>query len=305
MFNPFKRNSRRGVPAAARSGGRGGRSLNLTLLLGGVAIVGTFALVFYILLGLNKQYTYFVAIREVPAGAVLESTDITAMTGSGNPIGSNVIIGTDEMNAHLGQLVTRELLVGDVIQYSTLFWQADNSSNNPADPNAGQHYAYRFTQLIPANDRGVVITGDPTTTYVRAGDYVDIYYADATSVRRMFEAQVLYAIPQVDPASGAAAGQVGVPTGTSFVLNLTPQQAQDLVWAQQNGTIRVALAPPDVTGGSTTQVTNQTYFDQTYGVSAVGSPGPVSSGASLPQVSGTTPVPSQGVPGLPSPAASK
>ena len=301
MFNPFKRNARRGVPTAARSGGR---SINLMLILGGVAIIGVFALVFYSLSSLNKQYTYFVATHEVPAGAVLQSTDIAPMTGAGDPIGNNVIVGTDAMNSHLGQLVTRELLTGDVLQYSALFWAADNSGNNPADPNAGQHYAYRFTQLIPANNRGVVITGDPTTTYVRAGDYVDIYYADATSVRRMFEAQVLYAIPQADPASGAAAGAVGVPTGTSFVLNLTPQQAQDLVWAQQNGTIRVALAPPDVTGGSTTQITNQTYFDQTYGVSAAG-PVASGSGASLPPVSGASPVPSQGVPGLPSPSASQ
>jgi Flp pilus assembly protein CpaB len=304
MNNPFKRNSRRGVPAAARSGGRGGRSLNLTLVLGGVAIVATFALVFYFLSSMNKQYTYFVAIKEVPAGAMLQTTDIQAMTGSGDPIGDNVIVGTDEMNSHLGQLVTRELLVGDVLQYSSLYWHSDNSANNPSDPNAGQHYAYRFTQLIQPNNRGVVITGDPTTTYVRAGDYVDVYYADATSVRRMFEAQVMYAIPQSDPASGAGSGQVGVPTGTSFVLNLTPQQAQDLVWAQQNGTIRIALAPPDVTGGSTTQVTNQTYFDQTYGVSSV-SPVSSGSGSSLPPVSGVTPAPSQGVPGLPSPSASK
>jgi hypothetical protein len=303
MPNFLKRNNRRGVPATIRTGGRGGRKLNLPLILAGVVIIGAFAVVFFFLSSMNKQYTYFVAITEVPAGSVLTSAEIAPRTGSGDPIG-NVIVGTDNMNAHLGQLVTRELLVGDVIQYSTLFWHADNSANNPADPNAGQHYAYRFTQLIPSDNRGVVINGDPTTTYVRAGDYVDIYFADAASVRRMFEAQVLYAIPQTDPASGAAAGQVGVPTGTSFVLNLTPQQAQDLVWAQQNGTIRVALAPPDVNQNSTTKITDQTYFDQTYGVSAVG-PVPSGSGASLPPLSQATPAPSQGVPGLPSPSATK
>jgi len=265
--------------------------------------------VFYVMSSMSRQYTYFVATREVPAGSYLTADEVQTETGTGDPSGPNIITNVDDMNARLGTLVIRELLPNDVLEYSSVYFHRPEST--ASDNVYSQQYAWRFTEILPAGSRAVVITGDPTTTYVRAGDYVDVYYAGTdpiagVTVRLMYQAQVLYAIPQPDPANNANTGGASVPTGTSFVLDLTPQQAQDLIWAQVNGNIRVALAAPDVTPNAPVVITDQTYFDQTYGTPSGITPGASgSAGASLPPLSGATAAPTSGIPGLPSPAPSK
>ena len=300
----LRRNRRSSMSAPGRSGAKHSSALNVPMILGAIAIIGVFASVFYVMTSLNHQYTYFTATRDVPAGSFLTSDDIATVTGTGDPSGPNVITNIDDMNARLGTLVVRELLPGDTLQYSTVYFHRVTDTNTDI---TSQQYAHRFTEILPAGSRAVVITGDPTTTYVRAGDYLDVYFADDNSVRRMFESKVIYAIPQIDPANNAAAGGgVSAPTGTSFVLDLTPQQAQDLVWAQLNGTVRVALAAPDVTSNSSTVITDQTYFNTTYGVSQVGVPGASAApGSSLPPLTGASAAPTSGIQGLPSAAASK
>jgi hypothetical protein len=90
------------------------------------------------------------------------------------------------------------------------------------------------------------------------------------------------------------------PSGTFFALgNINAQEAQDLIWAQANGTIRISIATAD-TNGSTTTVSDQNSFNQTYGQSVSGSPAPSSSanpGSNPAPVA--TPTPASSVPGLP------
>ncbi len=309
FFKSSRSNSGRGTSNASSGKPKKGGALNFPLIIGGFALIGVSIAVYIGMSTMSKHYTYFTATRDIPAGAYLTEGDLQAVTGNGDPSGPNIIVGTDDMNARLGTLVIRELLFGDTFQYSTVYFLRADQVSAPGDALAGQHFAYRFTEILPPGSRAIVINGDPTTTFVHAGDYMDVYFSDESSVRRMFEAKVIYAIPQPDPAAGAATeGGVSTPNGTSFVLDLTPQQAQDLVYAQTHGTIRVGLAAPNVDPNSNTATTDSTTFDKTYGATNVTGPSASSapnSGSSLPPLSVPTSAPTAGVPGLPSPAASK
>jgi len=130
---------------------------------------------------------------------------------------------------------------------------------------------------------------------------VDVYFVSSldNSVRRLFTKPVILVVPIPVPGTNDQGG-VTQPSGTFFALgNINAQEAQDLIWAQANGTIRISIATAD-TNDSTTTVSDQNSFDQTYGQNVSGSPTPGNSAnpgnSSAPQA---TPTPASSVPGLP------
>jgi pilus assembly protein CpaB len=63
--------------------------------------------------------------------------------------------------------------------------------------------------------------------------------------------------PQGEGAEGEAAPQVN----TTFTLELTPEQAERLVFAQENGSIYLTLVPPDFVPVDTRGITIETLFE--------------------------------------------
>jgi Flp pilus assembly protein CpaB len=285
----FKRGSRSssGANPATTKGGR--KLVNIPLIIGGVLVVAVFASVFYFMTTASSQYTYFTANKVIAAGEILTATDVSQQTASGSIPGNNIIIGQDAMNNVLGEMVVKDIDVNDIVQSTSLL---DRTKTNGI---------YRFSQLLKTNERGIVISGDPTSAYIRKGDNVDIYFVSSTdnSVRRLFTKPIILVVPIPVPGTNEQGG-VTQPSGTFFALgNINAQEAQDLIWAQANGTLRISIATAD-TNGSTTTVSNQNSFNQTYGQSVSGSPAPGSSdnpGSSSAPVA--TPIPVSSVPGLP------
>jgi Flp pilus assembly protein CpaB len=285
LFGNRGNRSSSGASPATTKGSR--KLVNIPLIIGGVLVVAVFASVFYFMTTASSQYTYFTANKVIAAGEVITVTDISQQTASGSIPGNNIVIGQDAMNNVLGEMVVKDIDVNDVIQYTSLL---DRTKANGV---------YRFTQLLKPTERGIVISGDPTSAYIRKGDNVDVYFVSSTdnSVRRLFTKPVILVVPIPVPGTNDQGG-VTQPSGTFFALgNINPQEAQDLIWAQANGTVRISIASAD-TAGSTTTVSNQNSFNQTYGQSVSGSPAPSSSPGSsgAPQA---TPTPASSVPGLP------
>jgi Flp pilus assembly protein CpaB len=284
LFNRGSRSSSGTKPATTKSGRK---LVNIPLIIGGVLVVAVFASVFYFMTTASSQYTYFTANKVIAAGEVITVTDISQQTASGSIPGNNIVVGQDAMNNLLGEMVVKDIDVNDVIQSTSLL---DRTKANGV---------YRFTQLLKPTERGIVISGDPTSAYIRKGDNVDVYFISSTdnSVRRLFTKPVILVVPIPVPGTNEEGG-VTQPSGTFFALgNINPQEAQDLIWAQANGTVRISIASADTTG-STTTVSNQNSFNQTYGQSVSGSPAPGSSpgSSSAPQA---TPPTASSVPGLP------
>ena len=286
LFNRGSRSSSGTKPVTTKSGGK---LVNIPLIIGGVLIVAVFASVFYFMTTASSQYTYFTANKVIAAGEILTATDLSQQTASGGVPGNNIIIGQDAINNVLGEMVVKDIDVNDIIQYTSLL---DRTKVNGV---------YRFSQLLKPNERGIVISGDPTSAYIRKGDNVDVYFISSldNSVRRLFTKPIILVVPIPVPGTNDQGG-VTQPSGTFFALgNINAQEAQDLIWCQANGTLRISIATADTTDSATT-VTDQNSFNQTYGQSVGGSPVPVSSanpGSSAVPVA--TPTLASSVPGLP------
>ena len=285
LFNRGNRSSSGAKPVTPK----GGKLVNIPFIIGGVLAVAVFASVFYFMAAASSQYTYFTANKVIAAGEVLNATDVTQQTASGSIPGNNLIVGQDAMNNVLGEMVVKDIDVNDVIQYTSLLDRTKTDG------------VYRFSQLLKKDERGIVISGDPTSAYIRKGDDVDVYFVSSAdnSVRRLFTKPVILVVPIPVPGTNDQGG-VTQPSGTFFALgNINAQEAQDLIWAQANGTIRISIATAD-TNDSTTTVSDQNSFDQTYGQNVSGSPTPGNSAnpgnSSAPQA---TPTPASSVPGLP------
>lgn len=69
------------------------------------------------------------------------------------------------------------------------------------------------------------------------------------------------AAPQPQAQGEAAEGEGAPQVNTTFTLELTPEQAERLVFAQENGSIYLTLVPPDFVPVDTRGITVETLFE--------------------------------------------
>lgn len=278
---------------------RGGRRLNVRLILAGV-------LVFAVLVGtglfiqtVNRSYTAAIAARLITAGSPLTSADYSIATFVGEPP-SDQVINNSQVNDFLGRIATSDIHTGAPLLRSDFYVPIDigaAASANPNDPQAAQRYAYRFTELLSPNERAIVLIGEPTSALIRTGDFVDVYWItpDNTVRQLLAHKQVIYVVPQGDPAANG----VNSPTGTAFVIEpLSVQEVSDLLYAETNGQVRIGLASPASDSVIQNNESTVDWMSNTYKVTLPGASPPPSGVSPTPSA---TPAPS-GLP-MPSPSA--
>ena len=300
---------------------RGGRRLNIRIILAGVLVFVAFIGAAEFVQIVNRSYTAAFATRLIPAGAVLTAEDFQVVPVSGGdapalPGAAPALIDSANIQSFIGRIAVNTIHLGSPLLYGDFFKPADANNPNPIDaspapgaalasnPVASQFYVFSFSELLKPTDRAVVIVGDPTSSFVRVGDYIDVYFISPTSVRRLFTKRVIYAITQPDPT---LSGNTNTPSGTSFILELNAQEAQDLIFAQTQGTLRIGLASPDSISGTAPNLVETTpdYFSKTYQVTLPGIAAPAPSPSALPgSGGGGLPLPSPTPGGLPLPSAS-
>lgn len=284
----------------AKPTGRGIRGLNIRLVGGMMSMTALVALTFiWFLSGNGTAYTAITATRTIPAGATFLETDYVAVILKDVPEGSMLITEADAAT-FIGRVATSEIFAGALLQQSN-FYKPAADQLPPLDPGK---YATRFTEVLTGDQRAVALIGDPTSTYARPGDHVDVYFVGEFAVHKMFTKTIIYTVPRVDPANSES--QDALPIGTAIVLDLTSQEAQDLIFAGKNGEIRIALAAPTSVNIPTTVETTFESFKNTYGVTLIQgdepvAPPPVDPLASPePSDSVILPTPTDGAPALPS-----
>jgi Flp pilus assembly protein CpaB len=295
---------------------RSGRRVNVRIILAGVLVFIAFVGAAEFVSVVNRSYTAVFATHLIPAGAILTADDFQVVPVSGGaapalPDSATALIDSGSIQDFVGRIAVNTIHTGSPLLYGDFFRP---SVDNPVDaspvpgaspvsnPVASQYYVFSFSELLKPEDRAVVIVGDPTSSFVRVGDYVDVFFISPTSVRRLFTKRVIYAIPQPDPS---AIGDTNTPTGTAFILELNAQEAQDLIFAQTQGTLRIGLASPDSVNSTGTVVeTTPDYFSKTYSVTLPGVPTPQPGPSALPSGGGGgLPLPSPTPGGLPLPSA--
>lgn len=239
--------------------------LALTVFLGVLTIIGS----------ASRSYTVAVATKAVLAGQALSADAYRMVTINGdlptNDQGVTPFIQEEDIDSILGAVLINNVYPGSFLQKSDFFIPAKYDPANPT-----QVYAHRLTELLPKDGRTVVIIGDPTSTFVQAGDFVDVYAVremimpDGSSqkiTQKMFTKRVLFAITRPIPGPEGSADYV--PNGTAFGLQLNAQEAQDLIYAQSVGEIRISLSNPESVDNPQTIVTDQDYFNKTYLVTTI------------------------------------
>jgi Flp pilus assembly protein CpaB len=273
------------------------RLVNLRVLvllaLSTIVFFGIFAVT-----GANRSaYEVLVASGYLAPGQKFTELAFTRALVQGDPLTSSrgeVFLTPETVSQYYGRIVVNGIYPGDPIRVSDFYRPACDEGLTAAaptpspDPSAAPtdqpeaDFVYRLTELLCEGRRVVVIEGDPTSTFVRAGDIVDLYLVadggeSGTQVTRLFTKRVVYVITRSIPVAGDPATDEFNPRGTAFVLDLTPDEVAILLGAQADGSIRVAIAPPGAL--------DETVVPVEPGVS----PTPF-------------PTPSPSVPGLPSPA---
>jgi Flp pilus assembly protein CpaB len=263
---------------------RGGRTAKIRLFGLTVLAVAVFIGVVSVVSAMSQSYRVVVATTMIPAGSQLTEGAYTIVEVSGVPPTvpnlESQFLSPDELDDYRGRLLTTTVYPGSILQ------KGDFYRPQTYDPSApSQQYVYRLTELAGKDQRVVVIDGDPTSTFVQVGDYVDVYWIhevpDPTTgssenvVQKIFTKRVIYAIQRPLPPAqdDGSTTDTYTPPGTYFVLDLTAQEAQDLVYFQANGQLRIAIAAPNLTETTPTTITNKSYIEQTYGI-VIPSPSP-------------------------------
>jgi hypothetical protein len=264
-------------------------------------------------LGRPATFTTVAATHDIATGVKLAEGDFTPVVLANVPAGT-LLLSTGEARDMIGRVATTTIFKGTLLQKSFFYrpGPAPAASGNPGDPLAAQAYAYRWTELLTGDNRGVVIIVDPTSTYVSPGDYVDVVFVSDVSVARMFTKKVLYVVPRTDPA--ASSTNSALPTGTALILDgVTAQEALALDYASVNGRIFVSVASPDSVGIPSTIEMTPEEFTKMFGITTPGnsappfvepSPTPAPSDGGLfpseaPASPSASPTSSSSVPGLP------
>ena len=219
--------------------------LNIRLILAGVLVFAVLVGTGLFIQAVNRSYTAAIANQLITAGSPLTSTDYTIATFIGEPP-SDQVVNNSQVNDFLGKIATSDIHTGAPLLRSDFYVPIDISaaaSANPSDPQAAQQYAYRMTELLGPNERAVALLGDPTSSFIRTGDYIDIFWItpDNTVRQLLAHKKVVYVVPQGDPAANA----ISAPTGTTFIVEpISVQEASDLFYAETNGQVRIGLASP-------------------------------------------------------------
>ena len=273
------------------------RGLNVKMigavLIGFALILGAFV---YVQQG-QKSYTVLIAQRAIPAGVALQNGDVLAVTVNGDAPAGNLIQNKD-ITPFYGRIAVNAIAAGDAVRSSDFFLApiapVPGASVDPNVPAPSGSYIYRFSELLQPDQRGIVVLGDPTTAFVRVGDYVDVLFVAPPTATDLLPT-VARIMTKPDPAAG---GGTGEPTGAAFVLAINEQEATGLVCAQQVGSLRVLLASPASVGKPSTTPTIDVSVLCTAGLVA---PSPSASASTEPSPSdGGLPLPSNIVSPAPS-----
>lgn len=282
------------------------RLLNLRILV----LLGLSTVVFIGILLVTgsgrNSYEVLVANGYLAPGQKFTELAYTRLLLSGDPLSSargEVFLTPENVEQFYGRIVVNGVYPGDPIRTSDFYRPACDEAAlaTPVTPDASADpsgvaqgtFVYRLSELLCEGRRIVVIDGDPTSTFVRAGDIVDLYLVEDVAdggalVTQLFTKRVIYVITRSIPVAGDPATDQFSPRGTAFVLDLTPDEVSRLLAAQANGTIRVSIAAPNAIDSGGTPVT----------------PSPSPSVPGLPEVSPTpSPLPTPVVP-TPTPSPS-
>ena len=279
--------------------------------------------------GGGKSLQIAIVTNHLVPGARLAASDYVMADTTGWPpkLPSSVAttvsasyIGTDQINNFVGRMLVNNIFPGDVLSQSDFFVPRDAAScaadgtaltlasptpapgasaapsAAPSKGGTSQAFAYRLSDLLCSNRRAIVLSADPTASFARPGDLVDVYLVQGNrgdsgtvQVVRMMTRRLLFVVQKIVPNDPTALNNF-TPSGTIYVLDLSAQDVSDILWAQRDGDVRIAMARPDEcaynsgTSCSTGPVyTNSTTFQGTYidttpapGASAAPGGGPLS-----------------------------
>lgn len=266
-------------------------NMRLTILVGLMFVVGVS--VFGVLSAAQPSYYYIhVASRYLTPGMPLTANDLELVEAQGNGPGRlsfwgdgagfiDTYITPEQMTEILAQtpIMVNTRYPGDEVRLSDLYVPSAvacasgvGSAAAPVpslDPATPPRFAHRLTDLLCGNQRAIVITGDATSTFARAGDLVDLYIVltndDSTVVKRLMTKRVIYVIDRLIPSDPYELDGY-VPTGTTLILDFSAQDAQDLIYASTIGSLRIGLASPLSDDGTTvTEQSDAQRFVNTYG----------------------------------------
>ena len=244
---------------------------NNLLLIAGVGIALVAGLLAFVMLGnANQHYAQLIAKHDISLGATIDvGRDFDQQTFSGVEPANAIDPGN--VNLVQGKVTVTSIASGQPLLFS-MFYAPQASLAPGASPGASAQPVDRFSELLSdPHSRAIVIDGDPTSALVRTGDHVDLVYIDSGSgeSKVLMTKTVLWTqtgVAVTDKATGTAKF-----TGVEYILqNLNQQEAQDLLFAQQHGILRIALTSPlsVVTPSPTGALvaTTAAYFKQVYGV---------------------------------------
>ena len=289
-----------------------GRGRGMILVLGVVFIaIAAGGVALAVSSSASQSYSYCTAKVTIPAATQLTSAMVDCQSTTGKAPGGAEFLTSDTIGQYeQSGFTARTILPNDVLQKSDFI--RPPAPGATFDPKTAQT-VQRFSDLVSGSERAIVIIGDPTTSFLTAGDKIDIFWVGVSGsspntlvARRLMTKTVLYTVPVVPPAAGSQ------PSGTEIILGLTDQEAQNLLYASYIGDLRIAIVSP--LDKSTDQVcqTDETYFANTFGIVlpqpvtatptlSFSTPAPLASGATPAPVA--TPAPTIQLPGA-SPAAS-
>lgn len=268
-------------------------------------IIGLVAIGFAVFLGAivffgsaSKSYTVAVANQMIPAGGTLATEAFTMVPVSGDQPAlaedqPSQMLTESNIDTYRGQMLTNTVYPGEVLQAGDFF---NPSAYDPTKPADQQIKALRLSDLLPKNARGILLypaQNDPTSTFVQAGDLVDVYWVPnipsivnpesaAHQSQKLFTKRVLFVLPRLVPAAGQEGATDYTPTGNAYLLDLTDEEAGSLSCAMANGDIRLALAGPNSDPVGQTVTVDPTYFPQLCAITSgtlVPSPSPSESPA--------------------------
>lgn len=233
------------------------RLLNLRvivlLMLSAIVFFGIFAVT-----GANRSaYEVLVASGYLAPGQKFTELAYSRVLFQGDPLQSargEVFLTPENVAEFYGRVVVNGIYPGDPIRVSDFYRPACDEAAVAPSPSPDVElsdgtFVYRLTELLCEGRRVVVIEGDPTSTFARAGDIVDLYLVDdvvdaGVQVTKLFTKRVIYVITRSIPVAGDPATDQFNPRGTAFVLDLTADEVGTLLGAQASGTIRISIAPP-------------------------------------------------------------
>ncbi len=185
-------------------------------------------------------------------------------------------IGADRINEFVGRMLTNSVSPGDLLSEADFFLPRDAASCAAdgaalalpsASPTVGasaapspsatsksgtpQAFAYRLTDLLCGDRLAIVLDSDPTAGFARPGDLMDVFLVegnrgDSATVRvtRMMTRRLLFVVQRIVPNDPAKLNNY-TPAGTVYVLDLSAQDVSDVLWAQRQGDVRIAMSRPD------------------------------------------------------------